>query len=182
MRDINISNKLLSGKMGAKIAFDNRNNEFLKGQCAIKGGIVDLGIVANVLNLPPLKRVNFENIDIAFSLLKNIIKVSEIKLTSKDVLMDGAWDTDGKIEGVLNLKISSQLLNQFPTFKKLILLTKIKKPYIDFNFLLGGLPETVRVMWLKGEFKDKITQELPPWAKRSVENSLNKMVDELPGE
>lgn len=179
MQDINISDKLLSGNMDAKIMFDNQQEDFLQGSCYIKDGVVDLDVLANILKLPSLKNVNFDTIDISFSLSNQIIRVSKIKLFSRDIILDAFWNTDGKIEGVLNLKIASGLLNRSPSFKRLLRLTKMKKPYIDFSFLLGGIPNTARIMWMKGEFKDKIKQELPPWVKRSIENSLDKMIDEL---
>lgn len=177
MQDINISDKLLSGVMNMKVIFDNKQKEFLKGECYIKDGAANLGIIADIIALPSLKNTDFEMMSAKFLLSKEIIRVNEIKLISPDISLDGFWDTNGKIEGKLSLKIASQILNQSKTFKRLLALTRIKKPCIDFDFLLGGIPDTVRIMWMKGEFKDKIKQGLPAWVKRRIENSLDKMID-----
>ena len=182
MQDINISDKLLSGAMDIKITFDNQQKEFLKGSCYIKNGTANLQLLADTLKLPALKNVNFDIMDGRFSLSKDTIRVNEIKLANPDMTLNTSWYTNGKIDGALNLKIASGLLSQSLPFKKLLDLTEIKKPYIDFDFSLGGLPKMVRVMWLKGEFKDKIKQDLSAWVKRRIENQLDRMIDEMPSE
>lgn len=182
MQDINISDKLLAGVMDIKIAFDNQQKDFFTGTCYIKEGTANLKLVADIVGLPALEKVNFDTIDGRFSISKEIIKVDEIKLANPDIALNASWQTNAKIEGILNLKITSELLSQSPPFKKLLNLTGIKKPYIDFSFLLGGIPKAVRVMWLKGEFKDKIKQDLPNWVKIKIENELDKMLDALPNE
>jgi len=182
MQDINISNKLLSGSMDTKVMFDNQQKGFLEGECYIKDGVADLDLVANILKLPSLKKVNFDLLESHFSLSKETVRVNEIKLVSPDVMLNTSWDTNGKIDGILNLKIASGLLNQSKAFKRLLALTEIKKPYIDFSFLLGGVPDSVRVMWMKGEFKDKIKEGLPDWAKKRIENNLDKLIDGMANE
>lgn len=181
MQDINIRNGLLSGDMDVKIDFDNQRKDSLKGSCHIKNGVVDLGLLAKIVKLPSLKNINFNVLEILFTATKDRINVEKVKLISKSVLLDAFWNMDSNVEGSLNLKIASKLLNQSPTFRKLISLTKIKKPYIDFRFALGGIPKAARVMWLKGEFKDKITEELPLWVKKRIEKNLDKMLEELSG-
>lgn len=102
-----------------------------------------------------------------------------MKLNNPDIMLDASWNTNGKIDGLLNLEVSSELLSQSRPFKKLLNLTRTKKPYIDFDFSLGGIPKTVRAMWMKGEFKDKIKEGLPAWVKRKIERELDNLVEEL---
>ncbi len=182
MQDINVSDKLLSGTMDIKIAFDNQQKDFLSGTCHIKDGAANLKLLADALRLPALKKVNFDIIDGRFSISKEKIKVDEIKLASPDIALDASWQTNANIDGRINLKIASGLLSQSPPFKKMLDLTQIKKSYIDFSFSLGGMPKTPRVMWLKGEFKDKIKQDLPAWVKRRIENNLDKLIDGMDSE
>lgn len=182
MQDINISDKLLSGAMDIKIAFDNQQKDFLSGTCHIEDGAVNLKLLADTLRLPALKKLNFDIIDGRFSISKDKIKVDEIKLTNPDISLDASWQTNTTIDGRINLKIASGLLSQSVPFKKMLDLTQIKKSYIDFSFSLGGIPKTARVMWLKGEFKDRIKQDLPAWVKRKIENNLDKLIDGMDNE
>ncbi len=182
MQDINISDKLLSGTMDIKITFDNQQKDFLSGTCHIKDGTANLKLLADALRLPALKKLGFDIIDGRFSISKEKIKVDEIKLTNPDISLDAFWQTNATIDGRINLKIASGLLSQSVPFKKILDLTQIKKSYIDFSFSLGGIPKTTRVMWLKGEFKDKIKQDLPAWVKRRIENSLDKLIDGMDNE
>lgn len=102
-----------------------------------------------------------------------------IKLYSSDIMLNAYWDTNSKIEGVVNLKIASKILNQSVQFRKLLRLTKTKTPYIDFKFLLGGIPKATRFMWAKNEFKERIEKSLPTWIKRSIEKRLDEAINDL---
>lgn len=179
MQDINISNKLLSGNMDIKIAFDNRVEEFLKGRCYIKDGTTDLDVLLGILKFPSLKGVNFDIMHTYFSISKNIIKVRGVKLLSPDVMLNAYWDTNNRINGVLNMKMSSEFLKTSTQFRKLLNLTRIKKPYIDFGFSLGGLPDVVRFRWRKDEFKDKLDSALPAGIKKSIQANLDKTLEDL---
>lgn len=179
MQDIMISDKLLSGSMDIKVAFDNQQKDFLKGSCYIKKAAADLDILAAIVKLPSLNNVDFDSIKAIFSLSKTAIKVEEIKLLSPDVICEAHWDTNSKIDGLFRLKMAAELLKKSESFRKLINLAKINDPYIEFSFLLGGMPRAVRIMWLKGEFKDRIEQGLPDWIERRIEKDLNKMIDDL---
>lgn len=177
MQDISVSNKLLAGIMNINIAFDNRLNESLMVRCYIENGAVDLNTFASAVKFPSLKNVEFNIMHIFFSISRDIIKIRGARLSSPDIKLNAYWDTNGKIKGVFNLKLSYELLKQSAEFRKLLKLTKIKKPYIDFKFLLGGIPEAVRFMWLKGEFREKLRSALPEGIKKSIESRLDKMIE-----
>lgn len=177
--DINITDKILTGDTKVKITFDNKSPEFLKGAFFIKKGRANLDILAKIIGSASLKSTNFDTMDIHFLFTKEKITITDLRMHSSDVQLEASWDTNGSIEGKLNLKLSSQLLNQSPPFKKLLSMTRIKSPFIDFDFTLGGTPEVVRVEWLKGEFRDKIKKALPARIEKSIENNLDKMIDEL---
>jgi|GEM_PF-3484410 len=179
MQDVNISDKLSSGTMNLKIKFNNRLTEFLKGECFIKEGVANLDAFAAIVKLPPLTLTRFNIMHAYFSISRNMIKVRAIKLDSPDIRLNAYWNMNGKIYGILNLKVASELLNQSPPFKKLLRLTKIEKPFIDLSFMLGGVPEAVRVMWMKGEFKERIMRDLPAWVSKRIENNLEETIDEL---
>ena len=179
MQDINVSDKLLSGTMEATVVFDNLQKEFLVGDCKITGGVAKLDLVADILKLPSLKRVNFDVMQSSFSISKDTVSVGKIKLKNPQISLDSSWNSNGKIEGSLDLKASADLLNESRAFKRLLQLTQNKKQYIEFNFLLGGIPNSVRAMWMKGEFKDKIAEGLSSAMKRRIEKELDHLVEEL---
>ena len=179
MQDINITDKLLSGSMNMNIIFDNHLKEFLKGRCYIKDGVADLDVLAAIVKVPPLKSTSFNIMHAYFSIAKDSIKVRGIKLDSPDIMLNAYWDTNSRINGIFNAKISSELLNNSVQFRKLLNLTKIKKPYIDFKFLLGGLPDAVRFMWMKSEFKEKLESALPAGIKGAIQANLDETIEEL---
>jgi len=179
MDDTHITDKLLSGNMSVQIYFDNRQDAFLKGKCHIKDGIVDLNVLASAVKFPSLNLSGFYIMDAFFICSKDLIKLKGVKLYSKDIRFNGFWDIDTTLKGALNMAVSSRLLKQSPSFRKLLSIADINKPYIDFKFLLGGIPRVSRFMWSKGEFKEKLEQGLPGWIKRRIQNGLNKSIDEV---
>ena len=179
MKDMNISNKLLSGTMDLSLSFDNSQKKFLEGSCTIKDGFADLGVIASIIALPALNNLHFDSIYAGFYLTKEIIRVDEVKATSPDVLLQGSWDANGKIDGKLNLSITSELLKQSDPFRRLLQVAQLDKQYVDFDFLLKGDPKNPRVMWLKGEFKDKLKKNLPGWAERRIEEDIDQIISGL---
>ncbi|RJO63759.1 MAG: hypothetical protein C4540_06360 [Candidatus Omnitrophota bacterium] len=177
--DLNVTSKLLSGSMETLLKFDNTEKEFLKARCYVRNGVADLDVLASIVKLPSLTSMGFSAMHLYFSLSQELVRVRGFSLRSKDLMMDAHWNTNGRVEGVMDIQMSSELLNQSVSFKKLLNLTRIKKPYIDFKFMLGGLPKAVRVLWLKGEFKEKIKQGLPDWAEKSIQKNLDQAIDEL---
>ena len=182
MPDVNVSDKLLSGKMNARVVFDNRKDEFITGNCRITDGTANLELVADILKLPSLKSVSFDLLDSRFSISKDTVSMGDIILKNPDITLDSHWNSNGKIEGALNLRVASRLLGESKPFKRLLNLIQTEKPYIDLSFLLGGIPKTARAMLMKGEFKDKIKEGLPAWAERRIERELEILVDELSSE
>ena len=178
-RDMQLTNKFLSGNLDTKIVFNNQEKQFLKGNCLIKNGVIDLSGLAQAVKLPSLENTAFDIMHVYFAVSQQAVKIQGIKLSSNDIKINAFWSIDKKIEGVLNAKISRALLNQVPQFQKLLSISKIDKPYIDFRFLLGGTPNTMRAMWMKGEFKEKLEEESPGWIKRRIEMGLDKMIDDL---
>lgn len=176
---LRLTNKFLSGNLDTKITFNNYSKEFLRGNCYIKDGIIDLSALTEFVKVPALENVSFEIAHIYFGVSKNIVKIRGIKLSSQDIKLNAYWDIKNKIDGALNIKISSTLLNNSPEFRRLLTLAEIKKPYIDFRFLLGGIPKTMRLIWMKGEFKERLEEELPTWVKKKIEMNLDKMINDL---
>jgi hypothetical protein len=179
MHDMNLTDKLLGGKMAVKITFNNRLKEFLKGYCYIRDGMTDLDALTNYVKLPSLKDKQFDIMHAYFSISKDIIRLRGLRLKSPDIMLNAFCDTNNRINGVLNIKIASGLLNQSVQFRKLLNLARLKTEYIDFKFLLGGVPKAVRFMWMKGEFKEKIKQRLPGGIKKSIQVDIDKNIEEL---
>lgn len=180
IEDLHITDKLLSGKLDTKIVFNNHSKDFLKGTCYIKDGVIDLDALAENVKFPPLKNVNFDIMHIYFAISKDLIKIRGLKLSNQDIMLNAYGDTNNRVNGALNVKIRSELLKESVQFKKLLDLTRVKKPYIDFRFLIGGVPKgSMRFMWMRDEFKEKIELVLPRGVKKSIEANLDKMVEDL---
>lgn len=177
MQDTNITNKLLSGKLDIKISFDSHSAALLNGRCFVKEGVADLDALAATVDLPSLKNTAFDIMGTYFMFTKDLIKVRGIKLYSRDIMLNAFWDIDDKIKGAVNLKIASLLLKQSPSFRKLLSLADFKKPYVDFKFRVGGISRAARLMWIKGEFKEKLEAGLAQWVKRSIQANLNEAIE-----
>jgi hypothetical protein len=178
-QDMQLTNKFLSGNLNTKIEFNNYAREFLKGDCYVSDGTIDLSALAEAVKLPSLENINFNIVHVYFAVSRELVKMRGIKLSSPDIRLNAFWNIDNRIEGVMNAKISAALLNKSPQFQKLLSISRVDKPFIDFKFLLGGTPKTMRAMWMKGDFKEKLEQESPEWVKRRIEMGLDKMVDDL---
>lgn len=179
MEDMRIASKLLSGRLDIQLAFDNHRKEFLKGVCYIRDGSVDLNALEGAVKLPPLGEVTFDILRLYLAVLKDSIKISGLKLSSGNILLNGQWQISSALNGVLDVQIESELLRESPQFKRLLELAGIEKRYVGFRFVLGGIPKAIRLMWLKNEFKEKIDSILPARIKKSIEADLDKMVEDL---
>lgn len=179
MEDTKITNKLLSGDMDTWILFDNRKREFLKGYCRVKNGTVDLNVLASAVKFPSLNLSGFYIMEAFFSCSNDAASVRGVKLYSKDLKFKGFWNISPALKGAVNMAASSQLLSQSPSFRKLLSIADINKPYIDFKFLLAGQPQALRFLWAKGEFKERLEQGIPGWIKRRIQNSLNESINEV---
>lgn len=177
--NLRLTKKFLSGSLDTKIIFNNNSYEFLKGTCFVKNGLVNLDALSETIKLPSLKNTNFNIIHMHFAVSNQMTKIRGVRLLSPDIKLSAYWDIDRRINGVINTKIKTALLNRSPQFRKLISLTRIKSSYIDFKFLLGGVPKAIRAQWAKGDFKEGLQRLLPSWIKRSIQSNLNHMIDGL---
>lgn len=178
-QDMLLTNKFLSGSLDSKIEFNNYSKEFLRGDCYVRQGAVDLTALAESLNLPALKNIDFSVIHVNFAVYKDLVKLRGVKLLSRDIRINAFWNIDKNIDGIVNAKISVKLLNDSPQFKRLLSISGTNRPFIDFKFLLGGTPSNMRTMWMKGDFKEKLEEASPGWIKRRIESGLDSMIDGL---
>lgn len=169
----------VSGTLVLKASFNNSRKDFFTGTCLVKNGIINLDKLAEIINFPSLKNVYFEAMHFCFVASKTKVKIGGLRLISPEVIVTAFVDETNSLKGSLSAKINTEFLKKSPPFEALINLTKIKGPYIDFKFLIGGIPKAPRFIWLKGEFKRKLEKRLPNWVKRSIETRLNPAIDNL---
>lgn len=179
VEDIKVMDELSDGKLDIKVVFNNHLKDFLFGTCHVKSGIADLDKLGDIVNFPSLKNTHFDTMHFYFGISKQILKLRGIRLDSPDIILNAYWEMNKKMSGVFNMKISSQLLKESSQFRKLLSLAKIREPYIDFKFLLGGIPKAKRFMWMKDEFKEKLEISLSQGIKKAIEANLNKTIEEL---
>ncbi|RKY31326.1 MAG: hypothetical protein DRP74_05145 [Candidatus Omnitrophota bacterium] len=179
MQDAQLSENLRSGTMDVRIRFNNILKRFVEGRCYIKKGVMDLGALSDAVKFPPLDNTNFDIMHIYFAVTRQNIIARGLKLLSPELKLNAFWDLNSKVTGVINLKVDSVFLKKSKQFRQLLSLTKIKSPYINFKFLLGGIPDALRLMWMKGEFKNKLEETLPKGIIASIETSLDKTIEEL---
>lgn len=179
MPDINVTDKILSGRMQACFELDNRDSEFIQGEATITNGNADLSDISNSVKFPPLDKVRFNRGFISFAIHKDRVTIKKAALDNPDIALNGSWIISSGLQGLLELSVSSKFLKQSVYFRKLLAISRLKKPAIDFKFILGGTPETLRFMWLEGEFRDRIDKALSPDIKSKIEDAINKAIQDL---
>jgi hypothetical protein len=177
----------LLGKMDADLRFDTRSVDMLKGQLFITEGIVEqnplLNAVSDFLGVPSLKKVSFDELSVFFSGGRGEY-TSSVKLESPSVKghLDGKISTYDKMDGYLGISLTTQLLNESKQFKKVLTYIRHDEPSVNFSFKISSYLSSPRVLWLKNEFKEKLSILLPERNKRSMQRQVNTMVEKMEAE
>jgi len=137
--DFGVTNKISSGRMSSNILFNSASREYIKGNFNIKNGALNLGLLGDAINLEALKEVNFDKISGVFGFSKDTINMYKMRLRNPQMSIEAFWSLDKKINGELDLVLASELLKESAGFKKILSIARVKKPFIDLKFRLGGI-------------------------------------------
>ena len=191
VRDVNLrkyaetsapKSTLTRGQLDGDLRFDNREAEQVKGQVFVTSGEIErnpiLNAVANFLGVVSLKRLPFGDLSIFFDGGRGDYNV-EVKLKSSlvDAQLESKVHSYETMDGYLSASLSSQLLNESRTFKKLLTYLKHDEPYVVFPFKISSYISSPRILWLKNEFKEKIQNLLPERNKRYLQKQVNVIVE-----
>lgn len=177
----------LLGKMDGDLRFDTRSVDMLKGQLFVTDGVIEqnplLNAVSDFLGVPSLKKVCFNELSVFFSGGRGEY-TSSVKLESPSVKghLDGKISTYDKMDGYLGISLATQLLNESKSFKKILTYIRHDEPSVVFSFKISSYLNSPRVLWLKNEFKEKLSNLLPERNKRFMQRQVNTMVEKMEAE
>ncbi len=191
VRDVNIrkyvatsapKSTLTQGQLEGDLRFDNRLTDQIKGQVFVVNGEIEhnpiLNAVADFLGIMSLKRLPFGDLSIFFNGGRGDYSV-EVKLASSlvNAQLESKVQSYETMDGYLSASLSSQLLNESRTFKKLLTYLKHDEPFVAFPFKISSYISSPRILWLKNEFKGKIQNLLPERNKRYLQGQVSTIIE-----
>lgn len=174
----------LSGRLSGKLDFDSEMAQKFKGHFSIVDGSIEenplLNSVANFLGVDSLKKVTFDKLIMALAGGKGDY-TAKVRLFSSKVnaILDARIITYDKIDGYLAVSLATELLNESKQFSKILKYIKHSEANVIFPFKISSYVDRPRVLWLKNEFKDKLSNLLPESNKRYLQQQLNGMVEKM---
>ncbi|MFH1691318.1 MAG: hypothetical protein ABIC68_01920 [Candidatus Omnitrophota bacterium] len=174
----------LSGYLSGKVDFDSEQAQMFKGKFSIVDGSIEenplLNSVANFLGVVSLKKVVFDKLVMAFAGGKGDY-AAKVRLFSSKVnaILDARIIAYDKIDGDLSVSLATDLLNESKQFSKILKYIKHSEANVVFPFKISSYVDSPRVLWLKNEFKDKLSNLLPESNKRYLQEQLNGMVEKM---
>lgn len=173
------------GKFNSKIYYSSYPCWSLKGNLSIDNGYLDnlmfFSWLADFFNIEALRRVDFEKVSANFSLSKELYRLENISLQSKDVKLSGYFDIfqNNLVSGRLSLGLSDTLLNTSPKFKRLLKLIGKDLSSVNFDFQTSGFYETMNFKWLESEFKMRLQKLLPSGMERKIQEEIEQAVESI---
>lgn len=175
---------ILSGHLSGVFTFDSESPRMLKGDFSVADGSIEkdplLNSVADFLGVASLKKVAFDKLAMTFYGGKGNY-ASQVRLFSDKVnaFLDAKIIGYDKINGYLSASLATDLLNESKQFSKILKYIKHSESEVIFPFQISSYVESPRVLWLKNEFKDKLSNLLPESNKRYLQQQLNSMVEKM---
>lgn len=173
---------LILGRLDGDLKFDTELKDMLKGQLFVTDGVIEqnsmMNAVADFLGVPSLKKIAFKGLSVYFNGGRGDYS-SKVSLESDDVsaLLEGHITTYDTMDGYLSVVISTRLLNESKQFKKILAYIKHDQPSVSFPFKISSYIESPRILWLKNEFKEKLSNLLPERNKRYLQKQVSSMVE-----
>jgi len=177
---------LTKGQLAGDLQFDNSLTDQIKGQIFVVNGEIErnpiLDAVADFFGIASLKRLPFGDLSIHFDGGRGDY---DVKVNLKSSLVNA--DLESKVQsydtmdGYLSASLSSRLLNESPSFKKLLAYLKHDEPYVVFPFKISSYISSPRILWLKNEFKEKIQNLLPERNQRYLQTQVNMVIEKAGG-
>jgi hypothetical protein len=106
------------------------------------------------------------------------MQLEDIRLTSKDVGIDGNFSVDSEnlVSSRLLLSLSQDLLRKSPKFRSVLSIFEKEKSSLGFYFQLSGNMNAMNFQWLPSEDKDRIQTRIPDFIERLIERDVDTMM------
>lgn len=172
----------LRGRLDGDFKINTQAADVIRGQVFINEGMIKdhplLNAVADFLGVLSLKKIDFDELSIAFNGGKGDY-ISRVKLSSPEVLgdLDGRIVSYDKMDGYLSVSVASTRMKESRQFKKILAYIRHDEPFVTFPFKISSYLNSPRVLWLKNEFKEKLQKLLPERNKRYLQGQVNHVVE-----
>ncbi|MEW6008532.1 MAG: hypothetical protein AB1629_02740 [Candidatus Omnitrophota bacterium] len=175
----------LLGFIWAKIFSSSTDRDFTKGILLIKKGKLQetalLLSLAEYLNINSLKAIDFDEMQLRFSFLKNGVFRYGLKSKGKDVVLDANFQIgkDQQLSGYFNANINHTLLMESNKLRRLLKMIGDESASVDFPFKLGGTIHKPRLSWLRNDFKRSLEHVIPAWYRQGMQKGIDDAVEEM---
>lgn len=176
------------GKFSSQIHYRSHPYQKLIGKLIITNGLLDNIIffnwVADFLQIPSLKKINFDSLSTEFIVTNESIGLKKINLYSKDLASKGNFTLyeNDLVSSKLSLVLSKVLLKSSPKFSRLIKYLRKDTSTVSFNFQLSGLFHAMNFKWLESDFKQKLQELLPSRMEKRIEDEVEIIMESISGE
>jgi len=173
------------GKLASLMYFSNYPDLGLKGSMSIQNGCLKnfefFKWLADLFDLPPLKKVDFTKASSNFSVDKKGASLHQIYLESKDVRLNGYFNLgmNDLVSSKLSLGLTRKLLKESNKFTPLLKLLGEEFSYLDFNFQLSGILHKMNFLWLESDFKRKLKVSVPKFIERRIDNDIENIIESI---
>lgn len=175
----------LLGFIWAKIFSNSKDNDFFKGMLLIKNGKLQetalLLSLAEYMNISSLKAIDFDEMQLRFSFLKDGVFRYGLKSKGKDAVLEANFQISKgqQLSGYFNANINHALLMESNKFRKLLKMIGDESASIDFPFKLGGTIHKPRLSWLRNDFKRSLEHVIPAWYRQGMQKGIDDVVEEM---
>lgn len=175
----------LYGKLDSDIHLYNLPELNLIGKVKINNGYIEnlniLRWLSDFFALEELKKVNFNNLSGRFLINGQAVGLEQVSLNSGSFNLGGYFrlNKNNLVSGKVFLSLSQELLKRSKKFKPLLDLLSKEVRFVNFDFQLSGLFDSMNFKWLESEFKNKLRSSLPGFIKRGVERQLEDAINSI---
>lgn len=176
------------GKLASQIHYRNYPHSNLKGKLVISDGCLEelefFKWLADFFEIPALKKVDYNELSVDFSIDGEIVNLSKISIDSEEVKLDGHFSLQENdlVFGKLSLTISKELLGTSPKFKSLARILGEDVHQISFPFQISGLFDAMNFKWLESDFRRTLQDLLPDAKKVKIEEKIGEAIEFVPQE
>jgi hypothetical protein len=177
----------LLGPISSKIFVDSGDDTFCKGALLIKAGKMQetalLLALSDYMNISSLKSIDFDDMQLDFTFLRNGVFRYGIKIRGKTAVLKANMriGKDKQMAGFFNASLSQGLLTESVQFRKLLKIIGSEASFVDFPFTLGGTIHKPRLSWLRNDFKRSLESVIPAWYRRGMQSDVDDAVAEMFG-
>ncbi|MFH1457695.1 MAG: hypothetical protein ABIG31_00810 [Candidatus Omnitrophota bacterium] len=168
------------GNLSSTMVFRNDPDLDLRGRVSVQKGYLNnfefFKWLAQLFNIPRLKRIDFDKASSHFSVNKKGAGLQRINLKSQDVGLKGYFGLGQHdlVSSQLALTFTRGLLELSPKFTPLLRLVGKDLAAFCFEFQLSGILHKMNFRWLQSDFKNRLQNAIPNFIERRIDKNIEE--------